>query len=405
MVEKIALYGGKPVREESLVFGAPLIAEDEIAEVVDTLRSGWLSTGPKTSRLEEEFGRYIGAKHAIALNSCTAGMILALEELGIGPGDEVVTSPITFAATVNVIVQAGATPVFVDVEPDTLNIDAGLIESKINERTKAILPVHFAGHPCQLDKITALANKYDLYILNDAAHSIESEFAGKKIGQWGDLTAYSFYVTKNMVTGEGGMVVTNNDDWADNMQIKRLHGISRDAWRRYSGEGGSEIYDIVFPGYKFNMMDIQAALGLGQLAKLDNYWKIRERIFNCYNDGLADLGELITPAAKDGVRHAYHLYVLQIKLEELGVDRNEIIRALRAENICTGVHFIAVHHHSFYRAHFPQPAGSLSRADYASDRVISLPLSARLTDQDANDVIKAVHKVVAYYREQKQQGT
>ena len=401
MAEKIALFGGEPVREQPLIYGAPRISEDEIAEVVDTLRSGWLSTGPKVLRFEENFRDYLGARYAIAVNSCTAAMQLALEEFGVGPGDEVITTPITFAATVNVIVHRGATPVFVDIEPDTLNINSELIESKITERTKAILPVHFTGHPCEAEKIKAVAQKHDLFIMNDAAHAIESEYQGKKIALWGDITAYSFYVTKNLVTGEGGMAVTNNKDYSENMRIKRLHGISKDAWKRYSAEG-SELYDIVFPGYKFNMMDIQAALGLGQLAKLEEYWGIRQSVFNRYNEAFKDIPELLTPVTKGPIRHGYHLYVMQIKTEEMGIKRSEFIKALRAENICTGVHFLAVHHHSFYRTQFPQAPDSLANADYASERVLSLPLSAKLTDQDVCDVITAVTKVVNYYREQKQ---
>ncbi len=400
MSEKIALMGGIPVRKEPLIFGTPKISEDEINEVVATLKSGWLSTGPRVFRLEEQYSEYIGAQHAVALNSCTAALTLGLEELGVVPGDEVITTPLTFAATVNVIVHAGATPVFVDIEPDTLNIDADLIESKISERTRAILPVHFAGHPCEMTKITRLAKKYDLLILNDAAHAIESEYEGKKVGCWGDITAYSFYATKNLVTGEGGMAVTDNDDWAENMHIKRLHGISKDAWNRYSSEGG-KLYDIIYPGYKFNMMDIQAALGLGQLEKLDRHWEVRKKVVEDYNEAFRETPELIKPVNKGPIRNGYHLYVLRLKSEELGISREKFIEALKAENICTGVHFLAIHHHSFYQTNYPQPAGSLSHADYASERVFSLPLSANLTDQDVRDVIAAVKKVIAYYREQK----
>ena len=397
MPERLAAEGGRPVRETFLVFGAPQILEDEIREVVDTLRSGWIGTGPKVRRFERMFAEYIGAKHAVALSSCTAGLELALEVLGIGPGDEVITTPLTFSATANVIVHRGARPVFADIELPSMNIDPNEIERRITPKTKAIIPVHFAGRPCRMDDIMDIARRHGLFVIEDAAHAIEAWYRGRKIGTIGDMTCFSFYATKNLTTAEGGMVTTENDEWAEEIRIKSLHGISKDAWRRYT-EAGFQPYDTLYAGYKFNMTDIQASLGIHQLRRIEENLKIRERIWRRYNEAFADIPEIITPAEEEGIRHARHLYTILLDIDRLRIDRNRFIELLKAENIGAGIHYIALHLHSFYRKTFGYKRGDFPNAEYVSDRTVSLPLSPKMTDQDVEDVIRAVRKVVENVR-------
>jgi len=415
MKTKLALFGGKPVRKEFLVFGAPDIREEEINEVVETLKAGWLSTGPRVARFEDDFKNYIGCKHAIALNSCTAGLHLALEIAGIGAGDEVITSPLTFASTVNVIIHQGATPVFIDVEKETGNIDPQKIEEFIkkncefnpktgqltNRQTgqlvKAIIPVHLYGRPCRMDEIMKIAKENNLLVIEDAAHALEAYYKDEKIGTIGDFSVFSFYATKNVVTGEGGMITTNNDEWAKKLRVLRLHGLSRDAWKRYSAEGFTP-YDILYPGYKYNMMDLQAALGVHQLKRVEENLKIREKYFRMYNQAFTEIPEIETPTEEKNIRHARHLYTILLRLEKLKCDRNEFAHALQAENIGIGIHFLVLHLSSYYRKRFGYKRGDLSSAEYISDRTISLPLSTKLTEEDINDVIKAVKKVVGFYR-------
>lgn len=397
MAERLAAEGGRPVRETFLVFGAPQILEEEICEVVDTLRSGWIGTGPKVKKFERMFAEYIGAKHAVALSSCTAGLELALEVVGVGPGDEVITTPLTFSATANVIVHRGAKPIFADVELPSMNIDPNEIERRITPRTKAIIPVHFAGRPCRMDEIMDIARRHGLFVIEDAAHAIEAWYKGRKIGTIGDITCFSFYATKNLTTAEGGMITTEDEGWAEEIRIKSLHGISKDAWRRYTEEG-FQPYDTLYAGYKFNMTDIQASLGIHQLKRIEENLRIRERIWRRYNEAFADLPEIITPAEEEGIRHARHLYTILLDLDRLKVDRNRFIELLKAENIGAGVHYIALHLHSFYRKSFGYKRGDFPNAEYVSDRTVSLPLSPRMTDQDVEDVIRAVRKVVENVR-------
>lgn len=384
------------VRKKFLVFGKPLIENSEIAEVVDSLRSGWLSTGPKVTRFEELFKEYIGAKYAVALNSCTAGLHLAMLVSGIGQGDEVITTPMTFAATANCIIHAGAKPIFVDIDRTTMNIDADRIESKITKNTKAIIPVHLAGRPCDMDKITRLKEKYNLVVIEDAAHAIEAKYKGKKIGNIGDMTAFSFYVTKNITTGEGGMITTNNKEYAERIQNLALHGMSKGAWRRYS-DVGFKRYEIIAPGYKYNMMDIQAAIGIHQLRRIDKYLKRREQIWRIYDKAFKDLPVVIPAPAGDGIKHARHLYTLLIDLQEVKVNRDAVQEALYKENIGTGIHFIALHLHKYYRKRFGYKRGDFPNAEFVSDRTISLPLSAGLNDKDVDDVVKAVKLIIKRY--------
>jgi dTDP-4-amino-4,6-dideoxygalactose transaminase len=389
-----------PHRSEFLLFGAPDIREPEIQEVVETLRSGWLSSGPRCKKFEQLFCEYIGCDYAIALNSCTAGLELALEVMGIGPGDEVITTPLTFCATANVIVHRGARPVFVDVDRETGNLDPEQVPRAITGKTKAILPVHLYGRPCAMDELMSIAKKHGLYVIEDAAHATEAWYRGRKIGTIGDITVYSFYATKNLVTGEGGMLVTNNRIVADEVSIKHLHGLSRDAWKRYSEEG-FQPYDVVAAGYKYNMMDIQAALGIHQLTRLEDNLKIRECHWQAYDNAFAELEGItipsrLSPHSRFGkTRHARHLYTILLDCDRLKISRWEFMNFLKQENIGTGIHFTALHLLSFYQDKFGYKRGDFPNAEFISDRTVSLPLSSRLDQEDIDDVIHAVQKVVA----------
>ncbi|MFQ5656059.1 MAG: DegT/DnrJ/EryC1/StrS family aminotransferase [Candidatus Methylomirabilales bacterium] len=385
---------GRPRRDEFLVFGAPAIGEAEIAEVVATLRSGWLGTGPKVERFEAEFRDYVGSRHAVALNSCTAGLHLAFVASGIRQGDEVITSPLTFSATANAIVHVGATPVFADVDPGTMNVAPDAVARALTSRTRAILPVHFAGRPCDMDPIVEIAKSHGLSIVEDAAHATEGRYRGRRVGTLGDLAAFSFYVTKNLVTGEGGMATTDNAAWAEEIRIRSLHGISWDAWRRYSADG-YQPYDTLYPGYKYNMTDLQAALGIHQLARLESNLKIRERHWRSYEEAFRDHPCLATPAPPDPRdRHARHLYTIVLDTGRAKMTRRDFIAALKDENIGTGIHFTPLHLHSYYTKTFGYARGQFPTAEFIGERIVSLPLSPRLTDEDVEDVIAAVFRVL-----------
>lgn len=386
------------MNNDFLVFGSPAIGDEEIDEVVDSLRSGWLGTGPKVAKFEEMFKEYTGAKHAVAMNSCTAGLHLALIAAGIGTGDEVITSPMTFAATGNVILHSGASPVFVDIDRETMNMAPGLIEEKITPRTKAILPVHFAGRPCDMESIMEIAKRHDLTVIEDAAHAVETRYHGKKIGTIGDITSFSFYVNKNLCTGEGGMLTTDNDEWADAFRIMRLHGISKDAWKRYSKDGFKH-YEVLIPGFKYNMMDIQAAMGIHQLSKVERFLKRRNEIWEHYDRHLSAL-PFITPSPQENsTRHARHLYTLLVKADELKMTRNEFQERLYQQNIGTGIHFYALHLHHYYQKSLGYKRGDFPVAEDISDTTISLPLSPKLSDEDVGRVIDAVNRIVGQERQ------
>ena len=392
-----AIEGGKITRNNFLPFARPLIEKEDIEEVVDTLNSDWLTTGPKTHLFEEEFAKYIGCKYAVAVNSCTAALHISLAALGIEKGDEVITTPYTFVSTVNVILQQRAIPIFVDIKPDTFNINPDLIREKINDKTKALIPVHFGGQPCDMGKIMKIAKDNNLLVIEDAAHAISAEYEGRKIGIIGDATSFSFYPTKNMTTGEGGMVTTNDEKLRERLKIWSLHGISKDAWKRYSAEG-SWYYEVVCPGYKYNMTDIQASLGLQQLEKLNCFQRKREKIVKAYDGAFKDMKEITIPFVKDNIKHAWHLYVIKIVSEKLKINRNQFIEALKAENIGTSVHFIPVHLHPYYRDTYGFKRGDFPNTEYAFDRVISLPLFPKMNDEDVKDVIDAVRKIIEYYK-------
>ena len=379
-------------RKTFLPFSPPSIGEDEIKEVVDTLRSDWLTTGPKTKRFEEAFRERLGSPAALALNSCTAALHLGLAALGVGRGDEVITTTMTFAASANIIEHLGGRPVLVDVEPDTLNIDPAQVEEKITTRTKAVLPVHFAGHPAAMDQIFELAGDNNLGVLEDAAHALPAVYRGKAIGSGDNPAAFSFYATKNLTTAEGGML-TGSEELLEQARVLSLHGMSRDAWKRYE-QGGSWYYEVVSPGYKYNMTDIQAALGLHQLRRLEGFQRRRREVVQAYNDAFSGCEALELPVERAEVEHAWHLYVLRLRPEALTIDRAQFIRELESRNIGTSVHFIPVHLHPYYRDKYGYAAGDFPVAYENYRRLLSLPLSPRLTDEDLADVIEAVLQVV-----------
>jgi len=380
-------------RKSYLIFGSPLIEEPEIQEVVKTLRSGWLGTGPKVEKFEDIFKEYTGAKFAMALNSCTAGLHLSMLVSGIGNGDEVITTPLTFCSTANAIIHTGATPIFVDVEKETMNIDPVRIEKAVTPRTKAIIPVHIAGRPCNMDAIMDIAKRHNLIVIEDAAHCIEGWYKGKKIGNIGDITCFSFYVTKNIVTGEGGMVTTNKEVWADKIKMCGLHGLSKDAWRRYSDEGFVH-YHVIFPGFKYNMMDIQASLGIHQMKRIDKYLKRRQEIWEMYNEAFSDLTVICPSELEKNTVHARHLYALLIDIDNIKKSRDDIQQALHKLNIGTGIHFISLHLHDYYRKTYGFKPDDFPNAKFISERTISIPLSAKLSDEDVEDVINATTEVI-----------
>jgi dTDP-4-amino-4,6-dideoxygalactose transaminase len=396
-MSKPAIEGGQPVRNEYLQPFYPMIDDAEIDEVVNTLKSGWLTTGPKVKKFETLFSEYIGCKHSVALSSCTAALKLSTIACGIEQRTEVITTPLTFAATANILVQQNITPVFVDVETSTGNIDASLIEDKITEKTRAILPVHYAGHPCEMDEIMSIARENNLWVIEDAAHAVGAEYRGEKIGCIGDLTAFSFYATKNLTTGEGGMLTTNKDELEKRSRIESLHGMSKDAWKRYTREG-SWYYEIVTPGFKFNMTDMQASIGIHQLRKMSKMQKRREQLAARYNDAFDNVPEIDTTKVKEHVKHAWHLFPIFINSNLLKIDRAQFIDALRAENIGTSVHFIPLHLHPYYKDTFGFKRGDFPVAEDLYDREISIPLYPAMTDDDLSDVLKAIEKIVSFYR-------
>lgn len=382
-----------PVRRTFLPFNQPDIGQAEIDEVVDTLRSGWITTGPKTKEFERRFAEYIGVRHAIAVNSCTGGLHIALAAAGVGPGDEVIVPTMTFCATANVVVHLGATPIVVDVEPDTLNIDPQCLEAAITPRTKAVIPVHLYGHPCDMDRISEIAKVHRLLVIEDAAHAVAAEWRGRRVGTLSPATVFSFYATKNLTTAEGGMITTDDDEYGERMRVWSLHGISRDAWKRYSAEG-SWYYEVSVPGFKYNLADLQSALGLHQLARLEVMVQRRTELAARYHAGLCDLPEIELPNVRSGIRHAWHLYVIRLRLERLEINRAEFIERLKSEGIGTSVHFIPLHRHPYYRNRFGFQPADFPVADAAYERLISLPLYTRMTERDVDDVVKAVHRVV-----------
>ena len=378
-------------------FHRPEITEDEIQSVVATLRSGWLTTGPKVKRFEEQFAGYLGCRHAVAVNSGTAALHLALDAVGIKEGDEVIVPTMTFAATAEVVFYLKAKPVLVDCRPDTLNIDPEQIENAITSKTRAIIPVHFGGQPCEMDRILEIARQYKVKVIEDAAHALPASYRDKKVGAIGDITCFSFYATKTITTGEGGMATTENSEWAERMRMMSLHGISHDAWKRYTKEG-SWYYEILNPGFKYNLTDIAAAIGIEQLKKCDEFRKAREKIAKIYDRSFADLEEIQTPVRRSSPEHAWHLYVIELNLDHLQITRNQFIDALREEQIGTSVHFIPLHLHPYYRDNFGYHPSDFPNASSAFEWIVSLPIYPRMTEADVESVIGAVRKIVKQNR-------
>ncbi len=379
-------------REEFLVFGSPLIEEAEIEEVVKSMKSGWIGTGPKVRQFEEMFCQFKGVNHAMALNSCTAALHLSLNVIGIQPGDEVIVPTMTFAATANAVIHAGGKPVLVDCQKESMNIDPLQIEAKITSKTRAIVVVHFAGRPCDMDPIMNIAHTHHLKVIEDCAHAIEAEYNGKQTGLFGEIGCFSFYVTKNVCTGEGGMAITNHEAYADKIKILALHGMSKDAWKRFSDEGYKH-YQVVYAGFKYNMMDIQAAMGIHQLPRIQTHWQRRQTIWNTYNAAFKDLPVFLPAPIPPNIKHSYHLYTLLLDIQRAHITRDHFLNEMTKRNIGVGVHYIALHLHPYYQNTFQYQENDFPNARWISDRTVSLPLSPKLTDQDVADVIHSVRDI------------
>ena len=377
--------------EEFLPFSRPTISQEAIDEVVACLKSGWITTGPRVKQFEDDLKAYLSTPHALALSSATAGLHLVLAAMKLQPGDEVITTPMTFAATLNTIVLTGGKPVLVDVEPGTYNMDVTKIEKAVTKRTRAIMPVHFAGLPVDLDPLYAIAEKHNLRVIEDAAHAIGTEYNSKRIGSFGDIQVFSFYPNKNMTTGEGGCVVTRDAKMADDVALLRFHGMDREAWNRF-GKKGSQHYEIIAPGYKYNMMDMQAALGLHQLKALDGFIARRTALALRYQSLLAGWPQLSLPVAPAYAHlHAWHLYTPLVNPETAGMDRDAFMQGLKDRNIGTGLHYRAVHLYPYYREQFGFKRGDFPNAESISDRIVSLPLFPTMTDGDQDRVIAALN--------------
>jgi len=384
------------MRNSFLPYCLPFIGEEEIAEVAESLRSGWMTTGPKVKQFEADFAAYLGVKHAIAVNSCTAALHTSLAALDVGPDDEVIVPTLTFCATANVVMHLGATPVIVDVDED-LHISTEAVRRAITPRTKAIIPVHYGGQACALKEILDLGDRYGIPIVEDAAHAAGAEYAGARIGTHGRAVCFSFYAIKNMTTGEGGMITTNDDDLAQRLRLLSLHGMSRDAWKRYT-EAGSWYYEVIEPGYKYNMTDVQAALGIHQLRRLDGFIRRRQEIAARYDGALSEIPEVLLPPRLSGGNHTFHVYPIRLQVELLDLNRAEFIDELRARNIGASVHFIPLHRHPYYRDRYGYRPGQFPIAEESYRGLLSLPLYPKMTDQDVKDVIEAVGDIVKAHR-------
>lgn len=384
-------------RSKFLSFSPPLVGDEEINSVASVLKaSEWLSSGPKTKEFEENFKNTVGADAALALNSCTAGLHLGLVVHGVRPGDEVITTPMTFCATANVIEHCGGTTVLADVEPDTLLIDPKEIEKRITKKTKGMIPVHYAGHPADMDKINALARGANAFVMEDAAHCMPSKIGERWIGSGGNLCAFSFYATKNMTTGEGGML-TGPQDLLDKARMMALHGMSRGAWDRFK-KGGNWRYDVPQPGFKYNLTDIAASIGLIQLARLDELYKKRLQVVEFYDESFKNSPHLQTLRVKLGYQSSYHLYPILLNLDKLRIDRDEFIVQLTERNIGSGVHYQPVHMHSYYAKKYGWKPESFPNAAHAFERMLSIPLSSAHTVADAADVVQAVEDIFKQFK-------
>ena len=397
-LETLAIHGGTPVRETLLPYGRQSLNEEDIQAVVEVLRSDWLTTGPKVGEFEERFAAWVGAKCGVSFSSGTAALHAAAFAAGLGPGDEAITTPMTFCATANCILYQGATPVFADVSPDTLNLDPQEVSRKITSRTKAIIAVDYAGHPAALDELAELATAQIQrpLLIEDACHALGAEFRGKRVGGIADMTVFSFHPVKHLTTGEGGMVATNDARLAETLRRFRNHGISSEARQRQ--ESGQWFYEMVLLGFNYRLTDIACALGLSQLERLDANLVRRREIAAQYAEAFRDLNAIVVPAVREGVVPAWHLYPVRLKLEMLAAGRGEIFRALRAENIGVNVHYIPVHQHPYYRERFKsQSKEGYPVAEDAYERLISLPMFHSMAARDVEDAIHAVRKVLGHY--------
>jgi perosamine synthetase len=385
------------MRKKFLPFSLPDITKKEIFAVSKVLKSGWLTTGLVTQKFEKEFAKYIGAKYAIAVNSGTAALHLALDAIGLDSEDEVIIPTMTFTATAEVVTYFGAKPVFVDCKENTFNIDPFKIEEKITKKTKAIIPVHMGGQACDMDEVQKIAKKYNLKVIEDAAHALPSRYKGKMIGTIPDLTCFSFYPTKSITTGEGGMVTTNNKKWAEKIEIMRLHGISHEAWNRYS-KGGSWYYQVLYPGWKYNPTDIVSALGIEQLKKCNFFYKKRKEIAESYNRAFKDMEEIQEPYVEPYNQHAWHLYIIKLNLEKLTISRNKFIEEIRDRNIGTSVHFIPLHLQPYWKKAYNLKVKDFPVATEVYKQIISLPIFPGMTQKDINDVIEAVKDICKKYK-------
>ena len=384
------------MRKKMLVFGQPNIENEEISEVVKTLKSGWLGTGPKVDKFEKLICKYKKIKNTIAVNSCTAALHLSLLAIELEKGDEVILPSMTFAATANAVIHAGGVPVFADCKIETMNIDIKDIEKKITKKTKAIIPVHFAGRPCEMDKIILIAKKFDLKVIEDCAHAIETKYKGKFAGTIGDIGCLSFYVTKNVVTGEGGAIITNNVKYANKIKVLALHGLTKNAWSRFSDKGYSH-YKVVSPGFKYNMMDIQASIGIHQLRKITGSWKKRKKIWEFYNESFKKMPFIKLDSIMQHMRHAYHLYIILLDINKLNITRDIFLEEMRKSNIGVGVHYTALHLHPYYKKKYNYKIGDFKNAEFISKRTVSLPLSPKLNQKDQRDVVNTVKKIINKY--------
>jgi len=392
-MQRLAIEGGAPVRTELLPYGRQWIDDEDIAAVIEVLRSDWITQGPKVNEFETKVAEYCGAKYAVAVSNGTAALHATCIAAGISNGDEAITAPITFAATANAIVYCNAKPIFADIKEDTLNIDPDEIRKRLSPQTRAIITVDFAGHPGDLGEIMAIAKEKGLVVIEDATHALGAEYKGQKIGSLADMTVFSFHPVKHITTGEGGMVLTDNKEFYEKLKIFRHHGIVKD-----SLAGDSWYYDIYSPGHNLRITDFQCALGISQMSKLSRFIQRRREIAAKYNEAFAAVGEIITPIEEDGIKAAYHIYVIQLQAELLRVRRKEVFEALRAENIGVNVHYIPLHLHSFYQREFGYKKGDYPKAERYYERAITLPLFPRMSDEDVQDVIEAVRKVTEHYR-------
>jgi dTDP-4-amino-4,6-dideoxygalactose transaminase len=382
------------MRDTFLPFARPSLGDEEIAEVVATLKSGWITTGPKVEKFSADFLDYVGGRYAVPVSSATAGLHVALLALGIGPGDEVITTPMTFVATLNTIVHCGAIPVLVDIDAATLNIRAEELERKVTDRTKALLPVHYVGQPADLDPILELASVRGLAVLEDAAHAVGTEYKSRKIGSFPTTSVFSFHPNKNMTTGEGGMVVTDDEAVYEKASLLKFHGMDKESWKRFS-KSGSPRYDVAVPGYKYNMMDIQAALGLHQLPRLEGFIAERTRLAARYEEAFASMAGLIRPQRVPyPARHAWHLYTPLVDIDRLTIDRDRFMQELKSRNIGVGLHYTAAHEFSYYASRFGWRPEDYPEAHFVSERIVSFPLFPGLTDADQDDVVAAVAGVL-----------